>query len=215
LSRRWLRPLVVFAVLALVSLAVLPSALSALGRWLVVADPIDKASAIVVHVGRMPFRAMEAATFYNQGWAPAVWLTQENRNDTEAALLRLAIQPPRDHEYSREVLLRSGVPASAIRVLAPAILNTVQEVDLIAGELRKVGGGQVILVTSKSHSRRVRSIWWARVGGSPKAIVRYATEERYDPALWWRRTRDMAAVSWEVLGLVNVWAGFPLQADGR
>jgi uncharacterized SAM-binding protein YcdF (DUF218 family) len=158
---------------------------------------------------------MEAATLYNQGWAPTVWVTQENRNDTEAALLRLAIEPPRDHEYSREVLLRSGVPMSAIRILAPPILNTVQEVDLIVDELRKVGGTRVILVTSKAHTRRVRTIWWARVGSSPGAVVRYATEDGYDPGRWWRHTRDMAVVSWEIFGLVNAWAGFPLQPDGR
>jgi len=195
--------------------AVVYSALSALGRWLVVADPIDKASAIVVHVGRMPFRAMEAATLYNQGWAPEVWVTQENRHEMEAALLRLAIQPPRDHEYSREVLLRSGVPLSAIRILDPPIQNTRQEVDLIAGELRKVGGDRVILVTSKPHTRRVRATWWARVGGSPEAIVRYTAEEGYDPAHWWHRTADALAVTREVFGLANVWAGFPLQPDGR
>lgn len=218
-SRTW-RPVlkrffIVLAVVVLALLALLPSALSALGRWLVVADSIDRASAIVVHVGYMPFRALEAATLYDQGWAPEVWVTQENRAPVEAALLRLGIQPPRDHEYSRQVLLRSGVPSSAIRILEPPILNTMQEVDLIASELRKVGGGRVILVTSKSHTRRVRATWWARVGRSPEAIVRYATEDAYNPAGWWRRTRDMVAVSWEVFGLMNVWAGFPVQPDGR
>jgi uncharacterized SAM-binding protein YcdF (DUF218 family) len=195
--------------------ALMPSGLSALGRWLVVTDPIDKASAIVVLVGAMPFRAMEAATLYRQGLAPAVWVTQEDRSPRDAALLRLGMRPPHDHEYSREILVRLGVPASAIRVLDPPILNTMQEIDLLARELRRAGGPRVILVTSKAHTRRVRATWWARVGDSPAAIVRAATDDDYDPERWWRRTGDVFAVSREALGLVNVWMGFPVQPDGR
>jgi uncharacterized SAM-binding protein YcdF (DUF218 family) len=195
--------------------ALMPSGLSALGRWLVVTDPIDKASAIVVLVGAMPVRAMEAATLYRQGLAPAVWVTQEDRSRRDAALLRLGMRPPHDHEYSREILVRLGVPASAIRVLDPPILNTMQEIDLLARELRRAGGPRVILVTSKAHTRRVRATWWARVGDSPAAIVRAATDDDYDPERWWRRTGDVFAVSREALGLVNVWMGFPVQPDGR
>jgi uncharacterized SAM-binding protein YcdF (DUF218 family) len=194
---------------------VLPSGLSAVGRWLVVTDPIDRASAIAVLVGAMPFRAMEAAALYQQGWAPAVWVTQEDRSPRDAALVRLGIQPPHDHAYSREILVRLGVPTAAIRVLDPPILNTMQEVDLLARELRTAGGRRVILVTSKAHTRRVRATWWARVGNSPEAIVRSATEDHYDPERWWRRTADVFAVSREALGLVNVWMGFPVQPDGR
>jgi hypothetical protein len=118
------------AVVGLLVVAVLPAGLGALGRWLVVNDPVDKASAIVVMVGDMPYRAMEAATLYQQGWAPEVWVTRDDRTSREATLLRLGIHPPRDHEYSPEILVRLSVPPSAIRVLDQPILNTMQEVDL-------------------------------------------------------------------------------------
>jgi uncharacterized SAM-binding protein YcdF (DUF218 family) len=202
-------------VLGLLLVAVLPSALSAVGRWLVVTDPIDNASAIVVLVGAMPFRAMEAATLYRQGVAPEVWVTREDRSLRDAALLRLGIRPPHDHDYSREILVRLGVPSAAIKVLNPPILNTMQEVDLLARELRRAGGERVILVTSKAHTRRVRATWWARVGASPAAIVRSATGDDYDPERWWRRTGDVSAVWREALGMANVWMGFPIQPDGR
>jgi uncharacterized SAM-binding protein YcdF (DUF218 family) len=203
------------AVVGLLVVAVLPAGLGALGRWLVVNDPVDKASAIVVMVGDMPYRAMEAAALYQQGWAPEVWVTRDDRTSREATLLRLGVHPPRDHEYSREILVRLGVPSSAIRVLNPPILNTMQEVDRLAYELRKTGGQRVILVTSKAHTRRVRATWQARVGSSPAAIVRSAAEDKYDPEEWWHRTRDVLAVSREALGMVNVWMGFPIRPDGR
>jgi uncharacterized SAM-binding protein YcdF (DUF218 family) len=213
--RRWPRVVVALLAFGLLVVVALPSGLNALGRWLMVADPVDKAAVIVVLVGYMPFRAMEAAALYRQGWAPEVWVTQENRASRDAALDRLGIRPPHDHEYSRDVLVRLGVPASAIKILDPPILNTMQEVDLLARELRTAGGSRAILVTSKAHTRRVRATWLARVGSSPAAIVRYAAEDHYDPERWWRRTGDVLAVSREVFAMVNVWAGFPVHPDGR
>jgi hypothetical protein len=92
-NRRWLRAAVVLIALGLLLVAVAPSGLNAVGRWLMVADPVDKASAIVVLVGYMPFRAMEAAALYGQGWAPEVWVTQEDRSSRDTALRRLGIDP--------------------------------------------------------------------------------------------------------------------------
>ena len=82
---------------------------------------------------------------------------------------------PTEEVYSRAVLERLGVPPAAIRVLSQPAENTAEEVRVIARELQRVGGGEVILVTSKPHSRRVRATWRALIGDSPHAIVRYAT----------------------------------------
>ena len=94
---------------------------------------------------------------------------------------------PNEEVYNRAVLERLGVPAAAIRVLSRPAQNTAQEVQVIAEELQRVGGGQVILVTSKPHSRRVRATWRALIGDS-HAIVRYATSDPYDAHRWWRQT---------------------------
>jgi uncharacterized SAM-binding protein YcdF (DUF218 family) len=108
-----------------------------------------------------------------------------------------------------------GVKPEAIRVLGEGIRNTVDEMRLIGAELGRNGGDRVIIVTSKAHSRRVRATWAAIVGDSPRAIVRYAREEPYGADGWWRNTRDALDVSREVFGLMNVWAGFPVQPDRR
>ena len=184
-----------------------------LGYWLVVADPLEPARAIVVLSGRVPFRAMEAASIYRQGWAPEVWLTKEVRTAEESALDRLGVKVVRGEVYNREVLERLGVPARAIRVLNDGVLNTVDEARLIARELRVSGADRAILVTSKTHSRRVRATWSAIVGAAPQAITRYASDEPYHSESWWRNTRDALDVSREAFGLVNVWVGFPVQPD--
>jgi hypothetical protein len=46
------------------------------GNWLALDEPRAKSQAIVVFGEQVPFRAMEAAKLYREGWAPEVWLTQ-------------------------------------------------------------------------------------------------------------------------------------------
>lgn len=186
-----------------------------MARWLVVADPLQHARAIVVLGGHLPFRAMEAASLYKQGWAPEVWLIRGRARAEEAALARLGIDIAGEEVYNRKVLERLGVPAEAIRLLRDGAQTTVEEVSVIARELQAVGGEHVILVTSKPHSRRVRAIWRALVANRSRGIVRYAAEDPYDPSRWWRETRDALAVSREIFGLLNVWAGFPVRQEGQ
>jgi uncharacterized SAM-binding protein YcdF (DUF218 family) len=158
---------------------------------------------------------MEAATIYRQGWAPEVWITRGVQEAEQAALRELQIEVPQEEVYSRAVVERLGVPPAAIRVLSQPTENTAQEVQVIAQELQRVGGVAVILVTSRPHSRRVRATWRALIGESPRGIVRYATAAPYDANRWWRHTSEALAVSREVFGIVNVWAGFPVQPGRR
>ncbi len=131
----------------------------------------------------------------------------------ESALAQFGIRVPREETYNRQVLERLGVPRRKVKLLDNRIQNTLREVQLIAQELKQTGGKRVILVTSKSHTRRVRATWRAVVGDSPQAIVRYALADPFNPDRWWRQTRDALSVSREVLGLMNVWAGFPLRPE--
>ncbi len=194
-------------------LALAPLALKAAGTWLVVADPLQSARSVVVFGGQVPFRAMEAAAVYKQGWTGEVWLTRGRIQEDDLALAKLGIDRTAEHEYSRQVLERLGVPSDAIRVLPERTVNTADEVRAVARELKATGGGRVILVTSKYHARRVKVIWHALVGSRPEAIVRYTPDDPFEPRRWWRSTTDAMAVSREWFGLLNAWTGFPVKSE--
>jgi uncharacterized SAM-binding protein YcdF (DUF218 family) len=148
--------------------------LSGIPYWLVVEDPLAQPQGIAVLGGDLPFRAMEAAALYEKGWASEVWLIRARAPAEEAALARLGIEVAGSESLNRRVLERLGVPMEVIRVLDKGVQNTVQEVQLIARELGRMGGSCVILVTSKPHSRRLRATWGALIGDAPQAVVRYA-----------------------------------------
>jgi uncharacterized SAM-binding protein YcdF (DUF218 family) len=178
------------------------------GRWLVVEDPLDKAQAIVALSGRMPMRAKEVARLYNAAYAPEVWLTRAN--EPAASLQEMHIAYLGEDFFNSRVLMHEGVPANAIRVLEPPIDNTADEVRAIAAELAQEKGVAVIIVTSKAHTRRVRTLWRELAGGKGRAIVRAAPSDPFAPDHWWRATGDALDVMREVLGLLNAWAGLPL-----
>ena len=180
-----------------------------LGRWLIVADALAPARAVVILRGHYPFRAIEAGAIYRQGWAPEVWLTRTHADAAAEALRRLGMTAGTEDVMNRELLGRLAVPADAIRLLGGAVANTADEVKLVAAELRSAGGGAVIIVTSKPHTRRVRAAWRALVGERPAAIVRYASDDPFHADRWWRYTPDALSVTRETFGLLRVWTGFP------
>jgi uncharacterized SAM-binding protein YcdF (DUF218 family) len=207
LGRRLLMGLIVLAFLVGAAFWIIRK----VGRWLVVNDSLQHARAIVVLSGLLPYRAMEAAEIYKQGWAPEVWLFKDDPRGAVQAFAQLGIHHITEDEYDQQVLERLGVPRTAIRVLDPPTTNTQNEFALLREELRRQGGDKVILVTSPVHTRRSKAIWRLVVGDYPQAILRYDSSEPTDPDHWWRATRDIQDVEHEVLGLIDAHLGFAVR----
>lgn len=194
--------------LALLAFAAAVISFLYVGKWLVVEDPLDRAQAIAILSGRMPERALEAAKLYRAGYAPEVWLTHSTEpNET---LKKMGVEYFGEEYYNQKILLQQGVPAKAIRILEPPILNTADEIVTIKGALNSAPLHIVIIVTTKPHTRRTRTLWRILTHDESRAIVRAASTDPFDAAHWWRSTRDALDVVREVLGLLNAWAGLPL-----
>ena len=198
----------VLAALACIFLAFALVAFFGVGRWLVVEDPLAKTSAIAILTGGMPVRALEAAKLYREGYAREVWLT--HTAEPGESLKAMGIPFEGEEVYSARVLIHEGVPAGAIHVLEPTIVNTADEVRVISKALQQEKDRSVILVSSKPHTRRVRLLWRKLAPGECRAVVRAAAEDPFDPRHWWRSSGDALDVVREVLGLMNAWAGLPL-----
>jgi uncharacterized SAM-binding protein YcdF (DUF218 family) len=203
--RRWLIAGGVFFVLVVVAASVF----FGVGRWLVVEDPLAHADAIVVLSGRLPERAMEAARIFKQGYSDQVWISPPVSPVDDLKAMKIAYLG--EDFYNEKVLIAQGVPPDDIRILEHPDANTEAEVRQIADDLQKSNLHSVIIVTSKAHTRRVRTIWRKLVDSDLHMMVRYAADDSYDGAHWWRHTRDALDVTRETLGLLNAWAGFPLR----
>ncbi|MGA8220815.1 MAG: YdcF family protein [Candidatus Acidiferrales bacterium] len=184
-------------------------ALRQAGRWLVSEDPLSRADVIVVLSGGIPYRAEAAARLSRLGYAPEVWVSRPE--SPAAELQELGIHFVGEEEYNRQIVIKEGVPESAVQILPGTIINTEQEMGEISSEMRRTGKATVIIVTSPQHTRRVKALWKRIVGDNPRLIVRAAPEDPFDADHWWRNTRDALAVVREYLGLANAWAGLPVR----
>jgi len=184
------------------------------GTWLIREDPVQKAQVIVVLSGGLPDRALAAADVFKASASQEVWLTRPLQPG--AAMQELHLPYAGEEQYSRMVLIDRGVPPTAIHMLAPPVNNTADELKVVFDELQSQPGATVVVVTSKSHTRRVRAIWNVVSHGTNRAhlLVRAAPQDPFDAGHWWRSTNDALSVVREYLGLLNAWAGLPLGHKG-
>lgn len=204
----------IFAVLGALALFALSAGLAFLlgvGHWLVKEDSLQKATAIAVLSGNFPARALEAATLYHNGYATEIWLTRPGTQSEELA--ELGIHYPSEADFNYQVLRRQGVPAKAIHVLDSPVINTQDELEVIGSALRQKNTATVIVVTNKAHTRRVHELWNRLDSSSGKIIVHAISKDDFQPSAWWTRTDDTHQVIHEIFGMINLWAGLPMQSS--
>jgi uncharacterized SAM-binding protein YcdF (DUF218 family) len=206
--RRWVLLLIALLVFAIGAIAFREA-----GYWLVREDPLQKGDVIVVLSGGLPYRANGAANIFKSGYAQEVWVSRAEGPQQDLAAL--GVHFVGEEQYNREILIRQGVPDSAIEILPDIIVNTQQEVTEISREMRRTGKHTAIIVTSPEHTRRVKTLWAKLVGDDPRLIVRSAPGDPFDPNRWWGNTRDALAVVREFLGLLNLWAGLPVRPHAQ
>lgn len=212
-----MKRIVLYALIGVGLLLAITKAVTGVGKWLVVEDPLRSAVAIAVLGGKMPFRAMEAAELYRSGYAPEIWVPGLEGAAEHEPIKKMGFTPD-DPDLYYKVLERLGVPRRAVRILSSSVVkNTRKEVALISQRLRKAGGGRVIIVTSPTHTRRVRAIWGRLAWPFDELVMRYTRHEPRKMQLerWWEREEEKGIVVREVGGLLDTWLGFPMVLVGR
>jgi len=207
---RMLRVFAVLGALALLALSAGFALLLGVGHWLVKEDSLEKAGAIAVLSGNFPARALEAASLFRNGFAGEIWLTHPGPQSD--ALTQMGIHYPGEADFNYQVLRRQGVPAKAIHVLGAPVINTSDELEVISSALLQKQGASVIIVTNKAHTRRVHELWNRFDSARGKIIVHGIANDDFQPSAWWTRTGDTHQVVHEIFGMINVWAGLPMQS---
>jgi uncharacterized SAM-binding protein YcdF (DUF218 family) len=208
--RRLRRAFAVLGALAILALSAGLAFLLGVGHWLINKDSLRKANAIAVLSGTFPDRALEAAALYRAGYAKEIWLTHPGPKSE--SLTEFGLPYPSESDLNYQVLRRSGIPVKAIHVLESPIINTQDELEVIGSALGQTRAASVIVVTNKAHTRRVHEIWSRLESSRGIIIVRAIPNDEFQPSAWWTRTGDTHQVIHELLGIINVWAGLPVQS---
>lgn len=204
-GRRPLRRLLVRTAAIASVLLVLAAAwcLPRAGRYLIVEDPVAKSDAIVVLAGSRVERWLEAVDLYKEGWAPRIILSAGREEEAEARLRKQGIRFPSDAELARDAMIQLHVPADAIAIMPQRLDNTAQEAETVRSTAAAQGWRQLIVVTSKYHTRRTSFAMSRALRGTGIHVLVRPT--RYDPATpdrWWSSRADFRFVTSELQKLL-------------
>lgn len=182
-------------------------ALSRLGAFLVVQDPLARADAIFVLGGTRYERPLEAVELYNAGWAPTVTLMQQIADNGEVDLMKRGVPYNREVDEQIEVMGRLGVPRSAIVVMEQAN-STADEATALRDIATRRQWKRVIIVTSKQHTRRARLVMRRRLAGTGvEIVVRSSRLDAADVDRWWQNRSTLRFTLFETQRLLGYWIG--------
>ena len=185
------------------------------GRFLVVSDPFDQAEVALVLSGLPTSRALAARDLYREGRVRKILVIPEPptkiegevvRAEAVAELIRFGLVDPHRPQWAEQVLVAAGVPRSAIAVMPAAIDGTIGEAERVHAFLEGRMPQRLVLVTSRSASRRAHMIFrrvfrkdGVQVLSSPTP---YGT---FEADRWWSEPRNALAVLTEYQKLlINV-----------
>jgi uncharacterized SAM-binding protein YcdF (DUF218 family) len=173
------------------------------GRYLIIDRPLQPADAIVVLAGSQVERWLEAVDLYNEKVAPHVLLS---RGLVEPAVMKLrerGVEYPQAADLARNAILQLGVPEAAVEIMPRVLDNTAQEAAAARAIVTRRSWRNLVVVTSKFHTRRSLYAFEREFKGTGVQIQ--IRGSRYDDASadgWWRRRADTRWVALEWLKLV-------------
>ena len=164
---------------------------------LVRSDPLEKTDAIVVMAGAYGLRAREAAMLYGEHWAPAVILTREEPFDGFLELKQLGVPLPEMIDLNQMTLKVLGVPQKDIWRVEDPVNSTDQEAETVRQFLTEKGVRRIIVVTSKTHTRRACMAFEHHLGAEFHVVCRYSRYDPFDPEGWWKKRKDIRELFFE------------------
>jgi uncharacterized SAM-binding protein YcdF (DUF218 family) len=160
--------------------------LAGAGRLLIDAAAPAPADAIVVLAGSVPDRILEAAALYHEARAPRVVLSREPDSAAFRQMRALGVRVPSRQEISRTAAEQLGIPPAAIAEVGGEAGSTLTEARVLLTYVRARGYRRILLVTSKTHTRRAALIHRDLAGGLVEILPCPSRYDDFDPARWWR-----------------------------
>jgi uncharacterized SAM-binding protein YcdF (DUF218 family) len=193
----------IILIVAVVALAAGSYGCYRLGGFLFSEDALQRADAICVLAGTRMERPLEAADLYLEGWAKHILLTEEMPDNGIVTLERRGLEFPTTAEIARDVIVRIGVPPSAVEIIPQIHDNTAHEANTFRRVATARGWKRLIVVTSKYHTRRAGFAVRRELSGTGiEVIIRGTRYDRANPDHWWRTRGDVRYATSEAQKLV-------------
>lgn len=172
-----------------------------IGKFLVVADPLQKSDALVILAGDENERIAAGVQLFQQGLAKWFILTD----------MKMPI-PNSEGIYSTNVkskVTRQGVPAEYILIVPGQVSTTEDEALRVKEFILSQGFRSLIVVTSPYHTRRARMLLREAFRGSGVyLIVRPSSPSSYQADAWWQSPKNLRTTLLEYAKILAYLFGF-------
>jgi uncharacterized SAM-binding protein YcdF (DUF218 family) len=166
---------------------------SAADLW-IVSDQLAPADAVAVFGGGLEVRPFAAAAYYRQGLVKKVLLSNIRPGPAETLGV---LQSHAD--ANRKVLIKLGVPESAIESFGTNVSNTYEEAQGLREWVARSGARSVIVPTEIFSARRVRWTLHRVFAGKATILVPALAPLDYASGNWWKSEGGLIGFQNEVL----------------
>lgn len=177
-----------------------------LGNWLVAEDDSVKSDIMVVLMGSVPDRILEAVDLYQDGFVDQIVMVNSHMVGYDILLTR-GVKIPGNAQLSKSAASSLGIKDKDIIILDGEAKSTQDEAIIVKDYLRdKENIESILLVTSKYHSARAKKIFVKALAGLNRDLIVTSVPSKYDTynsEQWWRNREDVKKVIFEYLKLFN------------
>jgi uncharacterized SAM-binding protein YcdF (DUF218 family) len=195
----------VFSIL-LIIIVVYVGACRKAGHWLVKEDTQMQADAIVILMGSVADRVLEACDQYKKGGGGKVMVVEESMGVYKTLEARGA-QIISNSKQVYNAIVAMGIPSDNIIILPGDATSTQMEAIIIREYLaNKPGIDTLILVSSSFHTRRASMIFKSVFRKAKNPIYFFCSPSAYtkfDTGKWWRSKEGIQTVLLEYLKIAN------------
>ena len=174
------------------------------GTSLVRTDDKAKGEVMVILMGSITDRVLEAADLYSEGLANRVLIVEEGMGSVELLRSRGATLISNTTQC-KHIATELGIPADSITVLPGGAQSTAMEADIVSAYLKtRPEVDTLLLVTSPSHTRRAGMIFRKAFRKNGLEITIIACPSRYNAYEgrgWYKRKEDIQRVVFEYIKL--------------
>jgi uncharacterized SAM-binding protein YcdF (DUF218 family) len=167
-----------------VCLILLYALLVGMGHYLVVADPLHDANAIVVLSGDSGGRMVETASLFKKNLAEWVILTQTDQPSDNGEIETAS------NQAKRLDALDQGIPSDSLLFTTVKSSSTVDEAKAVLSLMNEKNLTSCIIVTDPFHSRRTRQIFSDVFKGSGISVMVHPVSNHWYHASTWFLSRQ-------------------------
>ena len=195
---------ILLAFFILVRILIMPQ----LGQWLVVNDEVKESDVILVLMGSVYDRILEAVDLYQENYSDKIILINSYIAAKDIIIDR-GLQVYGNTLLSKMAAVDMGIPEEDIIVLDGNSRSTQDEALTFREYIKKIEEiDSIIIVTTKFHSRRAKQIFIKALSSLDREIEICVCSSKYDMSNvdeWWRNREDFEWVVFEYLKLAHFW----------